>query len=147
MVQQQAFSFWDARNGSPEGVQGILIWWWLSSQKGIGQGHVSWREIRASSREYPPLCDLGRKKFSQQGGEFAVRSLTGEKNGNSCVWWRATGWEGGPITTTPPQTRAPLPGQLQTPRGLPGGGTRFWNSVGSGGQFYGERVCRDSSFG
>lgn len=114
-VQQQAFSFWDAGNGNPEGVQGILIWWGLSSQKGIGQGHVSWREIRASSREYPPLCDLGTKKFSQQGGEFALRSLTGEKNGSSCLWWRATDCEGGPITITRLRPEPPYQGDCRHP--------------------------------
>ena len=53
--------------------------------------------------------------MSQQGGEFALRSLTGKKNGSSCVWWRATGWEGGPITTPHLRLESPYQGNCRHP--------------------------------
>ena len=57
------------------------------------------------------------------------------------------GWEGGPITTPNLRVEPACQGNHTHPGGLLGGRGGFQCSVGSGGQSYGGRVCRDTSPG
>lgn len=95
---------------------------------------------QASWRVYSHSGIFGRKKSSQQEGEFALRSLKGE-NWRQLWLVRATGWEGGPISVPNLCPEPTPPGESQTARGPSGRPelrfSALWGVVASpsGGEF------------